>query len=148
MKLNSRGFTLTELLIVIVITAIIAGIGATNYLTSLKRGHDGKRMADLNNLRNALEMYYLDQNTPHYPLGPGHWAGAGVLEGDLVLVERYIQEIPSDPKSGWEYWYTPLDSGNCYCLSARMEVEDTRPSIGSCSCPPAHSGACYLVTCP
>lgn len=149
---TDAGFTLTELLITIVIMAIIAGIGGANYLTSLKRGNDGKRAADLNNLRNALEMYYLDQSSPSYPdpdptLDLASSAWFIVNETNLgSLTPDYIKDFPSDPKSGQNYLFK--SGGSCYCLSAEMEVSDPRTSIGGCtSCPAAHS-RCYLVTCP
>ena len=143
------GFTLIELLLVVIIIAILAGIGGSNYLTSLKRGNDGKRVADLNNLRNALEMYYLDQSPHHYPDTSGDWlvVGAGADEALGELIPDYAKQLPSDPKDGQRYYYS--SDGNCYCLSAKMEIDGNyRTSIGNCFCPPEHTGECYLVTCP
>jgi len=146
---------------VIVIMMILAGIGVSNYLTSLKRGNDGKRSADLSNLCNALEMYYLDQASPGYPdpdpaldLANSGWFKINASLGGLVT--NYIKSLPTDPKSGQSYWFK--SGGSCYCLSARMEVTDTNDDgnpggdapVGCTHCPDAGSGeACnYTVTCP
>jgi len=159
LKLTNQGFTLIELLIAIVILAIISGIGVTNYLTSLKRGNDGKRAADLNNLRSALEMYYLDgkctDGVKCYPREDA-WkvVGTGADEALGELVSDYTRQLPSDPKSDRHYLYK--SDGTCYCLSAKMEIDDNkRTSVGNyctaCPGPTApenHSGICYLVTCP
>lgn len=154
----AAGFTLIELLLVIVIIGIMLGIGGGYYLTSLKKGSDGKRAGDLNNLRNALEMYYLDQDPVTYPDTGGNWetvTSGNALDTALVQgTDRYLQVLPADPKSGsQDYRYKGIDctSGicSCYCLSAKMQVEENeRLTIGSCTCPSAHSDECYLVTCP
>lgn len=149
---NNAGFTLMELLVVIVIIGIIGGIGGGYYLTSLKRGRDGQRAADLNNLRNALEMYYLDNNNQYPDRGGGSYVSVDELERDLISgSNQYIKVLPEDPTEGRDYKYRTIDGGDntCYCLSAHMEVEDSwRTSIGGCSCPGDHGGECYLVTCP
>lgn len=161
MKLTNQGFTLTELLIAIVIMAIIAGIGATNYLTSLKRGNDGKRAADLSNLRNALEMYYLDQSPPAYPdpdalqdLANSSWFVVDETNLDS-LTPGYLRDFPSDPKTGRNYLFK--SGGDCYCLSAKMEIADNgnNAPTGCSHCPDADGGAdtaddnCnHTLTCP
>jgi len=141
------GFTLVELLVVISIIAILAAVGAANYVTQLKRGRDGKRLADLNNLRNALEMYYMD-NSNQYPSTSGNWRNVSSALGGLES-GGYLRGLPSDPKSNWHYLYR--SDGTCYCLSAHVEISSSRrTSIGTyCTiCPPTHVGECYLVTCP
>ncbi|MEA2020827.1 MAG: prepilin-type N-terminal cleavage/methylation domain-containing protein [Patescibacteria group bacterium] len=148
---NNAGFTLMELLIVIVIIGIIGGLGGGYYLTSLRRGRDGKRSADLNNLRNALEMYYLDnENTYPNPTGGlGSYTSVSNLESDLVSgSSQYIKVLPTDPQEsqGTEYLYS--SNGSCYCISADMEMEESaRTEFGDCTCPDVHDN-CYLVTCP
>jgi len=153
---DSAGFTMIELLLVIIIIGIIGGVGGSYYLTSLKRGNDGKRAADLNNLRTALEMYFQDNTS--YPDTGGDWQSVSTaLSG---LKPDYLKQFPSDPGDSQNYLYQGAScSGgtcSCYCLSAQMQIEENeRNSISGTdctTCPDGHKDGtedeCYLVTCP
>ncbi|MFH0863901.1 MAG: type II secretion system protein [Candidatus Gottesmanbacteria bacterium] len=64
-KLN-KGFTLIELLMVIVIIGVVSAIGLASFGPAyLQRSRDAKRKANLQQVKNALEMYRADNNT--YP---------------------------------------------------------------------------------
>ncbi|MFH1769836.1 MAG: hypothetical protein ABH833_04190 [Parcubacteria group bacterium] len=67
---------------------------------------DVKRVADVNNLRTAIEMYYDDFG--EYP----------DMLGDLVT-EGYLMEEPYDPFWDWSYDYA--SSGNKYQISADLD---------------------------
>lgn len=54
---RSHGFTLMEIVIVIGITGILASAGYASYVATQKNSRDGKRKADLETIRQALEMY-------------------------------------------------------------------------------------------
>lgn len=62
-----RGFTLVELMIVIVIIVILSTIAIVSYTVVLKNAHDSKRQSDMTALRSALEAYYQKNGT--YPSG-------------------------------------------------------------------------------
>ena len=146
-KKNERGFTLIELLIVIVIISILAGLGAANYIQTRKRGNDGKRAADLNNLRNALEMYYADNHA--YPDATGVWEGASSLDTALVSgSEVYTRQIPSDPTGDYAYRYYGYGNGSCYCLSAQVEVSSNVQNMGDCGTTHSEDDYDYYLTCP
>ena len=63
--MNRKAFTLIELLIVIIILGVLAALITGNFFTSLKKGRDAKRKADLEQVSRALEMYYEDKKA--YP---------------------------------------------------------------------------------
>jgi len=63
--MNKKGFTLIELLVVIIVLGVLAALISGNFFTSLKKGRDAKRKADLEQIQRALEMYYEDKKA--YP---------------------------------------------------------------------------------
>jgi general secretion pathway protein G len=80
----SSGFTLMEMMIVMVLIVILAGIGLSVYGTSVQRAKEATLKEDLFRMRDAIDQYYADKN--RYP---------GSLE-DLVS-EKYLRAIPQDP---------------------------------------------------
>jgi prepilin-type N-terminal cleavage/methylation domain-containing protein len=63
----AKGFTLVELLIVIVIIAVLAGILFANLVGVRQRARDSQRKADLRQIQAALELYRSDHGS--YPIG-------------------------------------------------------------------------------
>jgi prepilin-type N-terminal cleavage/methylation domain-containing protein len=64
-KIKTRGFTLIELLVVISIIGLLASVVLVALNSSRAKARDTKRVADLNQLRKALEIYYDKYN--RYP---------------------------------------------------------------------------------
>lgn len=116
---RQAGFTLLELLIVVVIIGILALIIVPGLSKGPKRSRDARRKADLRGVKSALETYYNDN--ANYPAG--NYAGLGPY-----LVTAYLPSLPQDPKSGNpDYIYTPAPSGcaigacTSYVLDATLE---------------------------
>ena len=118
------GFTLVELIVVITIIGILAGFGFTNYNTSQKRARDGKRKADLEQVRSALEMCRTD--TGSYP-------------GNLSAIWGTYMNQPTDPK-GFAFNYS--SGGQTYALWICLEVSDDPDGVAEGSCT---SGKKYQV---
>lgn len=96
---EESGFTLVELMVVIVIIGLLATIVAINVLPNLGKANVGKAKSDIALLGQALEMYRLDNM--NYPRGDeglnalvkapagapaGRWRAGG-----------YIKKLPNDP---------------------------------------------------
>ena len=64
---NQSGFTIIELLIVIVVIAILAGLVLTTFAGVQERARDSERRTDINGIASHLEVYYADHG--HYPDG-------------------------------------------------------------------------------
>lgn len=108
-KLNQDGFTLLELVIVILIISILAVIGVTFQLSNIRRARDARRKSDLQEIRIALAAYFTDKKS--YP---------STTEGITVLSPDYIKAVPHDPKSGHpDYNYT--SDGYTYVIYATLE---------------------------
>jgi general secretion pathway protein G len=82
-----KGFTFVELLVVITIIGVLASIGVVTYSSANKKSRDGKRMADVEQIRAALEMYRADNDA--YP------ATLGALQ-----TGGYMQTLPQTPQEG------------------------------------------------
>jgi prepilin-type N-terminal cleavage/methylation domain-containing protein len=115
------GFTLLELLIVIVIIGILAVLIVPNLTQGPQRARDSQRKSDLRNVKTALETYFNDGNS--YP----NVANYAAL---TVLTPNQIKTLPVDPKGGTAaapgYSYAATCSGSpvsctSYVLTATLE---------------------------
>ena len=140
-----QGFTLVELMVVIVIMGILVTIGTFAFQTSQKKSRDSRRKSDVNQVTKALEMYNTDVGT--YPSGgTASTTDAGKIIGcgDTTKVvcnwgesfsnttkATYMVKLPKDPQTSRTYYYERI--GNGYRLYARLEnAEDAAiPTTGS-----------------
>lgn len=133
------GFTLVELMVVIVILGALATMGLSTYQASQQRSRDSKRKADLVQVAKALELFINDcsgfprkesltgkimgctnacTNVSPLPTpAPCDW-GKPFAIGATV----YMSTLPKDPSPGFSYSYTT--SGKGYLLYARLERTD------------------------
>lgn len=115
MQLNYKktsGFTIVELLIVVVVIGILAAIVTVAYTGITQRANDSKRSAELRSIAAAIDLYYIDNggyprcgatgpNVSPYPLGSG--TAASCLADELV--PTYMSSIPTDPTNSGSYVY-------------------------------------------
>ena len=62
LQTKQKGFTIVELLIVIVVIAILAAISIVAFTGIQQRGRDSERASDVSNLAKALNAYTSDGN--------------------------------------------------------------------------------------
>ena len=96
-KKYSSGFTLVELLIVVVILAILAGILVPQFSSATDDAKLSSLDSNLANIRSAVELYY--QQHGHYPgavaaagsncaSGPSGTTGTGAINTEAALLSQ------------------------------------------------------------
>ncbi|HEY1085662.1 MAG TPA: prepilin-type N-terminal cleavage/methylation domain-containing protein [Candidatus Saccharimonadales bacterium] len=135
MKKTRSGFTIVELLVVIVVIAILAAISIIAYNGIQGRARDSGRMQVLNTISKGLEMYYGEKGS--YPViwdGRSHETSCGSQTDNWGHCDRnktltdalapYVKidptslSVPSDNIPGQ---YTYQSNGVGYGLSVKLE---------------------------
>lgn len=135
---EEAGFTLVELMVVILIIGLLATVVAINVLPSQDRAMTEKARADIATLEQAVEMYRLDLLA--YPdTEQGLEALASPPDG-LARPERYrpggyIKRLPEDPWGTPYQYLQPGEHGpfDIYSLGAdgRLGGEGQNADIGN-----------------
>ena len=111
---DTQGFTLIELMIVMTLIVILAGIGLAVHANSQTRAREAVLKEDLFRMRDAIDQYYADKNA--YP---------PTLE-DLVS-QKYLRAIPEDPftnsASTWQTVMSELDPANPSAMPGVFDVK-------------------------
>lgn len=120
MKRLRSGFTILEVLIVIVFVGILAAVAIYSLNVTRASNRDSKRISDVSVIHAAITQFWLQQAT--YPastpvdLGaPGASAdkltASGFVAADSNSSPVYLSQIPQAPKSGEYYRYHGSASG-------------------------------------
>ena len=132
-----EGFTIIELLIVIAIIAILAGLVLNNFNGAQAKARDTQRVTDVNNIHSKLEEYYNENNA--YPQTftaatfPGIDAeslkdpdGNSVVINAAVADETAADAVAAPGNTGGEYKYIAFPTGctnNCTGYVIKTFVE-------------------------
>jgi len=112
-KIKNNGFSLIEILVVLLIIGLLTTLVAVNVLPSQDRARVEKAKADIAIMGNALEMYRLERfNYPNNEMGLRALLRSNEENFENSLNTRgYIKSLPKDPW-GNEYQYViPGDKG-------------------------------------
>lgn len=97
-----KGFTLIELIVVVTIIGILAGIAIANVKNAQTKAREAALKDDLREMRSAIDNFYADKQ--HYP------QSLKELEDS-----HYLRRIPKDPmtnKAEWDEVQAPVDTGD------------------------------------
>jgi general secretion pathway protein G len=90
---SKRGFTIIELMIVMLIISILIGIAAISYDRTVVRARETVLKQDLSTMRQAIDNYTLDKQQAPQSL-------------DDLVDAHYLREVPVDPISRQKDWVT------------------------------------------
>jgi len=117
--MNTKGFTLVELMVVMTIIAILAVGSFSTFEGSKASARDGRRKADLETIRGAFELYYADEKA--YPVSlPACNAALKSVDGNST----YLNKTPCDPSNPTTQEYQINSNGTTYTVGAKLERED------------------------
>ena len=138
---SKKGFTIVELLIVIVVIAILAAISIVAYNGIQQRARDSQRKSDVASITKALELYYADKGK--YPGTPADTGGSTTINSGwsttadaswqklIDALAPYAKGIGRDPIStpgdnvlvaGGKYNYAYFASASNYCGAAPFQM--------------------------
>jgi general secretion pathway protein G len=108
------GFTLLELMVVMALIVVLAGIAMASYRNAVTMAQEAVLKEDLYRMRDAIDQYYADKN--EYPSS---------LQN--LVTDGYLRALPEDPMTRsaetWQEEYAEPDLNN---PSASMGVYDVK----------------------
>ena len=102
-KSSSSGFSIVELLVVVVVIGVIAAIAIPTMINGLDRGRQKRTMADLRTIGAAIQSYVVDNDL--YPTAANVVGLASTLHGD------YIERMPLEDAWGNGFVYLGAATG-------------------------------------
>lgn len=148
---SDRGFTLIEMLIVIVIISFLVGIVLTGTLGFQASARDTRRVGDLRNAQSFLELYF--NKCGRYP-GDANCA-ASVPNWDALIKVMKDGNITAQfpkPIAGKDYLYGVSSDGLSYVVGVELERGNTvldgdaDGSVNNVDCGSAANDKIYCVT--
>ena len=134
-KRRQAGFTLLEVMVVIVILGILASLVVPNLMGNKEKADQQKAVSDIVALENALDMYKLDNN--RYPTTEqGLEALVSKPQGDPAprnyKEDGYIKRLPQDPWGNNYQLMSPGEHGKIDVFSLGLDGEaGTADDIGN-----------------
>ncbi len=119
---HESGFTLVELMIVMLIIGVLAAIAIPSYIASLKSAREAVLREDLHTMRMAIDSFTMDKEKAPQAL-------------DELVTAGYLKEIPKDPVTQSDTtWVTDSDD-------SLQSVDQTAGGISN-----VHSGSAQAGT--
>ena len=110
----SSGFTIVELMVVMSLIVVLAGIGLAVHTSSQTRAREAVLKEDLFRLRDSIDQYYADKSK--YPPSL-----------DALVADKYLRAIPIDPFTNTaDTWQTTMSETDPANPSAEPGIFDVK----------------------
>jgi prepilin-type N-terminal cleavage/methylation domain-containing protein len=122
LKRKQSGFTIVELLIVIVVIGILAALVITTFSGVQKKARNTERQTDIKAIHGQLEAYFSQQNS--YPamsdVNDATWRSTNMksLDGEALKDPKGTAETLSASPSGTSYGYAVTKDDGSACTTA------------------------------
>src|SRR5688572_30689471 len=117
---DARGWTLLEMVIVMSLIVVLAGIAASQHRHAVTRTKEAVLKENLFRMRDAIDQYYADKN--RYP-----------ADLQALVSDQYIREVPVDPftvsNSTWQTVPAEADASNPSVDVGIYNVKSGSPAI-------------------
>ena len=114
---SEEGFTLVELMVVMLIIGILAAVAIPSFVAAIKSAKESALKEDLHVMRDAIDSYTMDKNKAPQSL-------------DDLVQSGYLKEIPQDPFThSRDTWVTASDD-------TYADLDQTEPGVND-----VHSGS-------
>jgi general secretion pathway protein G len=111
------GFTLVELMIVMLIIGVLAAVAIPSFISSIRNAKEAALKEDLHVMRDAIDSYTMDKNKAPQSL-------------DDLVQNGYLKSIPEDPMThSRDTWVTASDD-------TYSDLDQTDPGVND-----VHSGS-------
>jgi len=112
--MNRKGFTLVEVLIVVIIIGILAAIGIPQFADSIEKAKSGEAKAGLGHVQTGEKIYFAEHEM--YTTVPG--------DLDISLSEKYWAFSITVGTNSLTYTATATRSGNAHRATQTITMTD------------------------
>lgn len=117
---KNPGFTIVELLVVIVVIAILASISVVAYNGIQNRAKDSARDSAAGTIRKVLEMYKGEIGSYPNVCAPSN-GGCNISGLSTFVVPTYTSSVPNDPENSTPMQYVVNSARDGYGLYVRYQ---------------------------